>query len=676
MNNSHTRPLPLQNVRIRDAFWGHEMSLIRRAVIPYQWEALNDRVPDAAPSWWVHNMRAAARAVAARRAGGRYIPRGKPEGIVTQPAEGQAPDPDAFYGWVFQDSDGYKWIEAVAYQLISQPDAVLQAQAQEAVDLICAAQEEDGYLDTFYTLNDRERAFTNLKDHHELYCFGHLTEAAVAWHQATGRDDLLRAACRFGACIARTFGPHGKQGCPGHEIAEMALMRLYEETGDAQWKDLAGFFLDVRGAAPSTFALEENDRRREKGLPDMPVEAGRYAYYQAHMPVRDMREATGHAVRQMYLCSGMADAARANGDEKLREACEALWRSTVREKMYVTGGVGGTHVGEAFSRPYDLPADTAYSETCAAIGLCFFARRMLELAPRSEYADVLERALYNTVPAGMALDGQHFFYVNPLEVDPAACESDQRLSHVKAERQKWFSCACCPPNIARIVSSLGQYIATQTDDTLYLHLYAGSRIKTRLGGGDMTLQLDADLMRGGSIALTVLEGGAQGALALRIPEWTAGESLRIPAGISRRDENGYALLTGRWRAGDRITADFPMPVRILAASPQVKEMTGQLCVARGPWVYCAEEADMGKGLHLLRLSPHARAREKEMTVAGLPLVALTLEGYRVTPEADGPLYRPWQPRAKERTHITLIPYFAWNNRGKGEMRVWLPADGQ
>ena len=258
MPDKISAPLPLRSVRVTDAFWSREMDMIRTAVIPYQWDALNDRIPDAAPSWWAHNMRAAARAVAAKKAGGAYVPAQRNCGFTVYPEEGTAPRDDSFYGFVFQDSDGYKWLEAAAYQLAVKPDKELQKQAQEAIDLICAAQEEDGYLNTYYTLTGREKAFTNLKDHHELYCFGHLTEAAVAWKQATGKDDLLNVARRFGRCIADKFGPGKERGCPGHEIAEMALYRLYEETGEAEWKELAQRFLDVRGTEPSTFALEEN----------------------------------------------------------------------------------------------------------------------------------------------------------------------------------------------------------------------------------------------------------------------------------------------------------------------------------------------------------------------------------------------------------------------------------
>ena len=674
MPSEASKPIALQNIRVTDPFWAREIGLIRQAVIPYQWKALNDQIPDAAPSWWAHNMRAAARAVAAKKAGKLFIPAQPSDRIETLPKEGKKPQEDAFYGFVFQDSDGYKWLEAVAYQLMSRPDAVLQAEAQKVVDMICAAQEEDGYLDTYYTLTGRERAFTYLRDHHELYCFGHLVEAAVAWHQATGKDDLLNAARRFGACVAAKFGPDRERGCPGHEIAEMALMRLYEETGEEQWRDLAKFFLDVRGTEPSTFALEENRRRASKGLPELPVSAERYEYYQAHMPVREMKEAVGHAVRQMYLCSGMADEARLCNDAEMEAACERLWQSVVRQKLYITGGVGGTHVGEAFSRPFDLPGDTAYSETCAAIGLAFFARRMLQLKPQSGYADVMEQALYNTVLAGIALDGQSFFYVNPLEVDPAACETDARLAHVKPVRQKWFGCACCPPNITRIVSSLGQYIVTQTKDTLYFHLYIGSDMTVNLGGTAITLRMEADLLKNGDVRVSVAEGQAMGVLAFRDPAWAGNAQVKIPAGIKSWSENGYLYAKGIWKQGDQITIHFTMPVKAVKASPLVEETMNQVCFTRGPLVFCAEEADNGKNLRLLRVLPDqvAEAREKTVLIDGMTLPAITLPGKRVKePAADAPLYAAWTPAETEETEITLVPYFAWNNRDKGEMRVWL-----
>ena len=668
--NQTTSPLPLSRVRITDSFWQREIDLVRDTVIPYQWDALNDRIPGAVPGWWMHNMRAAARAVAARKDDSSAPSRPQPDRIVVEGPDPADADPDAFYGWVFQDSDGYKWLEAVSGQLALRPDADLQARAQQAVDAIAAAQEEDGYLDTYYTLLGREYAFTNLKDHHELYCFGHLVEAAVAWREATGQEDLLNVARRFAACIRRRFAPGKERGCPGHEIAEMALFRLYEATGEQEWLELANFFLDVRGTEPSTFALEENVRRRAKNQPELPVTAERYSYYQAHLPVRRQREATGHAVRQMYLCSGMADAARLNRDPEMREACLRLWESVTREKMYVTGGVGATHVGEAFSRPYDLPSDTAYSETCAAIGLVFFARRMLQLEPKSEYADVMERALYNTVLAGMALDGKSFFYVNPLEVDPQACETDQRLEHVKHVRQKWYSCACCPPNVSRLLSSLGAYIFTRAGDTLYTHLYIRSETDAELNGQPLRLRMDADLFRDGEVRVTVLSGEAEGTLAFRRPEWTDGFTWDAPGKSFREGEDGYLYFTGTWKEGDTVSLDFSMPVRVLRGNPLIRETRHQLCYARGPLVFCAEEADNGPLLHLIRALPQEKAALSRKEIGGVTLPVLTVPARRVQ-APDAPLYTPWQKDGETDCTLTLIPCFAWCNRRPGEMRVWL-----
>ncbi len=672
MDQSHqSAPLPFSDVTIRDAFWQREMDLVRKEVIPYQWEALNDRVPGAAPSWWMHNMRAAARANAAKRAGGRYepAPSGRAMRFETLPDPGAKPCDDAFYGFVFQDSDGYKWLEAVSYQLLLEPDAVLKAHAQEAVDAICAAQEDDGYLDTYYTLGMRERAFTNLRDHHELYCLGHLCEAAVAWHQATGQTDLLDCACRFADCVARAIGPEdGKlHGYPGHEIAEMALIRLWEETKEERYLSLAKYFLDERGRKPVWFAVEE---ARRKGL-DQPDPNAGFSYHQAHLPVREQSEIKGHAVRAMYLCSGMADAARLTGDKEMLEACRRLWHSAVEEKRYITGGVGATHVGEAFSRPFDLPSDTAYSETCAAIGLVFFARRMLQLDPDSRYADVMEEALFNTVLAGMALDGKSFFYVNPLECDPEACRTDQRLAHVKPVRQKWFGCACCPPNIARLVSSIPQYAFTANDTTLFMHLYTGGTVRTSMNGRSLTIETETGIPWDGQVKLRVTRGEAEGTIAVRLPSWCRHYGIECK-GKQTEVLNGYAYLTGSWRTGDEIEAVFDMPVRVLSAHPLVRELAGRVCVRRGPIVYCAEGYDNREPLHLWRIDPTdiEKTVQKETEVCGLPIIELSVPAYRTAVEPERPLYDDWSLPCEKPESLTMIPYFAWNNRGENAMQVW------
>lgn len=523
---NYSNPLDLKQVRITDEFWGREQELVRKEVIPYQWDALNDRIPDAAPSYCMRNFKVAGRLMKEKREqGAKFVaPAYTYRGFEALPEDPANPDPDKFYGFVFQDSDFAKWIEAVGYSLINHPDPELEKTADEAIDIVCAAQAENGYLDTYYIINGMDRIFTNLRDHHELYCFGHLLEGAVAYYQATGKDKLLKAAERYADFIVSKFGPEeGKcKGYPGHEIAEMALARLYEVTGERKYLDLSKFFLEMRGTKPYYFDIEEKERAEHDGLPYKepdPAEI-RHAYHQSHYPVREQSEAVGHAVRAVYLYSGMADVARLTGDEAMFEACERLWDNITKEKLYITGGIGGTHIGESFSFGYDLPNDTAYSETCAAIGLAFFARRMLELQADSRYGDVMEQALYNTVLAGMALDGKSFFYVNPLEVLPEACEKDERKRHVKAIRQKWFGCACCPPNIARIVSSFGAYVFTQNESTLYTHLYAGSNVSCTLNGAALDMKLESNFPWNGEVKAAIhAESAVNGTLAFRVPGW-------------------------------------------------------------------------------------------------------------------------------------------------------------
>ena len=667
-------PVDLNDIRVTDRFWAQEMELVRQTVIPYQWDALNDRVEGAAPSWCMHNFRAAAKLMRRKREEGAAF---KPpvyafRGFNTLPDSPAQADEDAFYGYVFQDTDFSKWIEAVGYSLAQHPDPALEALADGAIDVVCAAQDDTGYLDTYYILHGMDQAFTNLKDHHELYCLGHLIEGAVSYYQATGKDKLLRAACRFADYVASLFGPDEGQlrGYPGHEIAEMALFRLYEATGDEKYRRLACFFLDERGTAPNYFDMEVRRRAEREGKPYKPADT---SYNQAHKPVREQDEAVGHAVRAMYLFSGMADAARLNRDETMLAACRRLWRSTVGEKLYITGGVGGTVHGEAFSFPFDLRNDLAYSETCAAIGLAFFARRMLEIEPKAEYADVMECALYNTVLAGMALDGKSFFYVNPLSVNPEACRRDVRLEHVQPVRQKWFGCACCPPNIARIVSSIGAYAWTRGDNTLYTHLYLGGEV--RFGG--LTLELTTGMpWAGDGQAVIHTKEPVACTLAFRLPGWSDAPQALCP-GKQAEVRDGYCYLTGDWREGDVVQLRFPMRTRLHAADPRVREDTGKAAFTRGPITYCMEQADNGPALHLVRLDTAAIGPRCEGVavedgeIAGRAVKRLRVPGRRLSAAPTGALYPDYAEPACEDATLTFIPYFAWANRGEGEMDVWV-----
>jgi len=663
----------LDQVHITDEFWQTEQELVRTEVIPYQWEALNDRVPGASPSFAIHNFRAAKVLRERSHAPGFRAPVFTEVPFEVLPEDPARPDPDRFYGFVFQDTDLYKWLEAVAYSLIRHPDPQLQATADEAIRLIAEAQAEDGYLDTYYILNGRNKEFTNLQDHHELYCFGHLTEAAVAYHQATGSEELLRVAERFAAYITRCIGPEEgkKRGYPGHEIAEMALVRLYEETGNEEYLNLSRYFIDERGRKPVWFETEGH-RRPEYEKPEE-----KYSYYQAHKPVREQDEAKGHAVRAMYLYSGMADIARLTGDESLKAACRRLFRSVTEEKMYITGGVGSLSIGESFTLPFDLPNDLAYTESCAAIGLCFFARRMLQLEVKGVYADAMERALYNNVLSGIALDGRSFFYVNPLEVWPEATRRDARKTHVKPVRQKWFGCACCPPNIARLLGSLGAYAFTEDEHTLYTHLYMSSEVTTRAGGQEvrMRMRVDRDDPEKWAVRIVVQAEGKDFALALRIPGWSRGYELQGAESSETEEKDGYLYLRKDWQGETEILLTLPSPVRFLRADTRVRENSGKTAVMHGPFVYCLEEKDNGKNLNLLSFRRGLRSSDvafEDAEIAGRKARILLVPGEREQEETGKGLYFDMDPAGAAAQPVTLrmIPYFMWANRGENEMQVW------
>ncbi|MCD7955994.1 MAG: glycoside hydrolase family 127 protein [Lachnospiraceae bacterium] len=746
---SCSSPLSLRDVQISDPFWKHEMELVRTEVIPYQWAALNDQVEGAAPSYCMRNFQIAGKLNREKAEKGAAFeePKYTFRGFETLPDDPEHPEENAFYGFVFQDSDFFKWIEAVGYSLAQHADPELEAIADGAIDIVCAAQQEDGYLDTYYIINGRDAAFSNLRDHHELYCFGHLIEGAVAYYQATGKDKLLKAARRYADYVADTFGPEdGKcKGYPGHEIAEMALVRLYEVTGEQKYLDLSRFFIDQRGTRPYYFD-QEHPEVIKPGHETEP----RHAYHQADRPVREQAEAVGHAVRAVYLYSGMADVARHTGDEVLYHACERLWEDIVERKMYITGGIGSTHMGEAFTYAYDLPNDTAYAETCASIGLVFFACRMLEIRPQAKYADVMERALYNGILSGMALDGKSFFYVNPLEVCPEACKKDERKFHVKPVRQKWFGCACCPPNLARLLSSIASYAYTETADTLFVHLYIGGEISKRMVvspvapcskatetiGGEgakasdsqsVKVSISSDLPWDGRVKIRVQAKGTPFRLALRIPEWVYDEDFCVSAeGLAEKIcahihisgiqnarvwlRDGYLYLAKDWSEDEVFELHFPMNVRLMSADPRVREDAGKVAVMRGPLVYCIEEADNGKDLHLLTLNPDAVPEISDIEIEGNPAKGISWPGFRQvsndpsgisqpsfdssgTSQADGrrhsnetseikdlsvkisrPLYRPWKKPEYESIILNFIPYYMWANRSKApdgtEMQVW------
>lgn len=630
------QPIPLRDVRLRDPLFGHYVEKLYANMIPYQWEALNDRSPTAAKSGCLRNFRIAA---------------GLEQG--------------EFYGMIFQDSDLAKWLEAVAYSLQTRPDPELEARADECVALLQKAQQPDGYLNTYFTLKEPGQRFTNLMEAHELYCAGHFIEAAVAYYEATGKRALLDVMRRYADLIDREFGPgpEQRQGYPGHEEIELALVKLYRVTGEARYLRLASYFIDQRGRQPSYFVAETAARGGRTHFGGNMMDDGG-VYLQAHKPPRDQREVVGHAVRAMYLCSAMADLALENGDEGLREACRALFRDVTRRKLYVTGGVGSAADGERFTAAYDLPNDACYCETCASIGLAMFALRMFRLERDAAYADVMELALYNTVLAGVNRDGDRFFYVNPLEVTPAFLEQNLNLRHVKPERQRWFDCACCPTNIARTLGSLGQYALAATDEALYVNLYLAC--DAALPGGD-ALRLDTAYPCDGEIRLSYRRS-APGWLCLRVPAHSPLLTLEVNGQpVQPAMERGYARVA--CAAGDtEVRLLLDVRPRLLYANPRVSADAGCVALAMGPLTYCFEQADNGPDLASLGVNADTAFRRAPNPVDAAS-DALELDGWEERPAGDA-LYADCPPERRPRT-LRAVPYYCWNNRGVGEMRVWM-----
>ena len=618
--------------------------LVRDVVIPYQYRVLGDQQEGVEKSHALENLRLAGKKL-----------RREP---VTEP----------FYGMVFQDSDVAKWLEAAAYALAYGPDPELEKMAQEVIGLFRDAQQEDGYLNSYFTVKAPDRKWTNLQEAHELYCAGHLIEAACAWKECTGRDDLLEIVEKNVECIYRQFMEKNTRGFPGHPEIEQALLRLYRISGKEKYRELSQHFVDVRGQAPHYFEEERKNRgwylweQDNRDVLDTD-------YTQSIQPVREQKDAVGHAVRAVYLYTAMADLAGETGEEALQQACRTLWESVTHRQMYVTGGIGSTVLGEAFTVDYDLPNATVYAETCASIGLIFFARRMLHMEAKGEYADVMERALYNTVLAGMQLDGKRFFYVNPLEVVPGISGKAVTQEHDLTQRPPWYACACCPPNVARLLSSLGSYAYSQGENTFFTHLYLDGEVESTLGYG---LSFDTDYPRSGEICCT-FHGEAETTLAFHIPAWSQQTTLTVNGeaqDLSALVKDGYAYVTRQFREGDQICLTLDMTPFKVYASCRVPADTGCVAVQRGPVVYCAEGVDNQGDVLSLSLAAEGTLTEEPYDPDLLGgIVPLMGEGWRSS--SGEALYSRKRPERKP-ADVLLVPYCVWGNRGENQMRVWLP----
>lgn len=645
-------------VRIQDQFFRKYRNLVRKEMIPYQWKVLNDEIDiniererndDSIPnekSHAIENFRIAA---------------GLKEGH--------------HYGWVFQDSDVYKWLEAVAYSLNECMDEELKKLADSVVDLIAAAQEKDGYLGTYFTIEEPDRKLKRLNESHELYCAGHFIEAAVAYNETTGNEVVIETACKLADYIVRHFGrEEGKiQGYDGHEEIEIGLAKLYRVTGKKKYLDLSKYFLEIRGTHPEFF----NNQNKEDGKAPLITGLDKfpYSYYQNHKPLLEQDTAEGHAVRLVYMCTAMADVAALTKDKKLLNACKKLWRNIVDKRMYITGGIGSTVIGESFTLDYDLPNDTMYCETCASVGLIFLAKRLLENEFVGEYGDVMERALYNTALAGMALDGKHFFYVNPLEVIPEKGKKDPTKSHVKSVRPEWLGCACCPPNLARLLTSLEKYIYIQKDNTILANLFMDCNGQFEMEGKTISIKQETNYPWENRIQFKIsCEEKAEFTLGIRIPNWTDNYLIRVNGQIHNIEaKQGIAYICKVFK-NDVIEVLLDMKVESWDAHTAVRNNIGKVAISRGPIVYCMEGVDNGENLHLLSLAKDAEFvyQYREDLLGGVGVIKTKGYEQAVMDVNNSNLYQKHKEQIVTREkELMFIPYYAWANRGENEMQVWI-----
>lgn len=609
------RAVPFTQVVINDAFWLPKQETNRIASIPVNLENLEK-------SGNLENLRLAARKAT-----------------------------KGFQGPVFMDSDVYKALEAASYSLATHPDPVLDKKLDEIIAVLAAAQQADGYLNSYYTVKEPGRRWTNLRDNHELYCAGHMFEAAVAHFQATGKKSFLNVATKFADHIDSVFGPAPKRlGYPGHPEIELSLIKLWRATGNQRYFELARFFIENRGR--HYFAEEHKT----------PAERYDGAYWQDDVPICDHKNIKGHAVRAAYLLSGATDVAGETRDPAMLKMINRVWRNTTEKNMYLTGGIGPSAHNEGFTEDYDLPNLSAYQETCATIALAQWNHRLALLYGDAKYADIYERSLYNGVISGVSRDGTKFFYVNPLE---------SRGTH---HRSPWFGCACCPPNVARTLAALGGYAYAVSADALWVNLYVQGIAQATVAGAPVVLSVTTEYPWDGKVTLrTTLVNPAKFELRLRVPGWCEGATVSVNKQRIAKPamERGYVVLTRTWRKGDMVELNLPMPVERIAANPNVKGNQAALALQRGPLVYCLEACDQPESVLALYLPMGAELRaEKAKDLLG---GVVAIKGHAELAADQDWTRKLYQPVASsKRVPITAIPYYAWDNRAAGAMKVWLP----
>ena len=614
------RPLDARGVVITGGYWADRMAMNRATTLHHGYAQL-----EAAGA--LHNLRLAAGAK------GTY-----------------KTFSDTFgYAFPFLDTDVYKWLEAVGWELGRAPDARLAAQADEAIATVAAAQQPDGYLNSYVQVVRGGERYGDLAWGHEFYCIGHLIQAAIAWHRALGDDRLLDIARAAADELERTFGPGGRDGIEGHPEVEMALVELSRTTSDPRYLALAARLIELRGHGK------------------LGVDRFGSAYWQDHLPVRQAPTVAGHAVRQLYLDSGAVDVAVETGDDELLAAVVARWDDMMATRAYLTGGLGARHRDEAFGDPFELPPDQAYAETCAAIASVMLAWRLLLATGEARYADAIERTIHNGVLSGLALDGTHFFYVNPLQRRSRRSAGDDGV----AGRAPWYPCACCPPNLMRLLSSWEQYLATSDDAGLAIHQYATAGLEADLPAGRIALAMTTEYPWDGRVEVIVEATAATPwTLSLRIPVWCRSATITEPDGTARSIAGGPGTVdvARSWHVGDRIVLELAMPPRVTRPDPRVDATRGCLAFERGPLVYCVETVDLPAGLDLddVAVDETAEPEVVDRTDLAPQVVGLRIPA-RVRASVDD--VPPDDPVAFD---ACAIPYALWANRAVGAMRVWIP----
>ena len=564
---------------------------------------------------------------------------------------------EKFEGIYYDDSDVYKALEAMAYALKTHPDPLLEAKADEWIDKVAAAQLPDGYLDTYFTLRDINQRWTNIEAH-EDYNAGHLIEAAVAYYSVTGKRKLLDVAIRLANHIDSTFRLENKKWFSGHEEIELALVKLYGVTKDDRYLKLADWYLQQRGKG---------------GIYTYDKKWFTPAYWQDLKPVKDQTEITGHAVRAMYLYTGAADVAALNGDNGYMNAMQKVWEDVVYRNMYITGGIGSAGDNEGFTKDYDLPNEDAYCETCASVGMVLWNQRMCKLTGDSKYIDVLERSLYNGALDGLSLSGDHFFYDNVL------------ASNGQHQRREWFGTACCPANIARLVTSVGNYIYGRSDDGIWVNLFVGSNAHIKVANTDVAIKVETNYPWDGKVKINIDPKDKKTfSVRIRVPDWQKGSI--VPGDlyknasasqavlsffvngkvVSFREENGYAIINRKWQAGDVISFEYNMPIIEIAARPDVKADIDRVALQRGPLVYCVEGADNKGQVWNLVLPSNTSFTIVDYKILDEPVIALQTELPSAKANENGDQIKI------ENRKVTAIPYYCWANRGANDMQVWLP----